>query len=376
MFGSHSKLQIADACLFAFKKRYIDKVSEPQSKPGRVGSAFHRFAEMYGEYCVRNGLQTDKDLIPELVKKAAYRGDWSGEAMGSDIYSEVLDLALRFGETHIFEPDKIISLEEKLPSGWNPEENEWPDPNLNDRHTFVGIIDRLELAEDPETIIIHDYKTSWSVDSQSDIESNPQLRRYAWLVNQEYPQFNNFKVRLDFIRHDIIREAEISIEEVKDAEEEIAAALNQLENIDEYEATPGKYCTFCGYSNMCPAFEDGQKIVIHNDKRAKKVAREILLLERRLRDRKDALKKYCVTGSVEVDGQEFGHIKSNSVGIKDTKEFRERLKSLDLNPDDYLRVKTRKLKSLIKDDEIKEDLEDLLVDKSYTSFRHRKAKGD
>lgn len=376
MYGSHSKLQLADACLFAFKKRYIDKVSEPQSRPGRVGSAFHRFAEMYGRHCMENGIQSDISVIPELVKKATYTGDWSGETMGSDIYSEVASLAERFGETHIFSPDTIISLEEKLPAGWDPDNNQWPEPNLNNRHTFVGIIDRLELDEDPETVIVHDYKTSWSVESQSQLEKDPQLRRYAWLVKQEYPQFNNFKIRLDFIRHDIIREAEIGIEAVEDAEEEIIAALNQLQNIDKFDATPGEYCSFCGYSNMCPAFEDKQQIVIHNENRAEKVAREILLLERRLRDRKEALKQFCVTGSVQVDGTEFGHLKSDSVGIKDIKEIRERLKSMEMDPDNYLYVKTRKLKSLLDSDEIHEELEDLLVDKSYTQFRHRKIKGD
>jgi len=93
LFASHSKLKMADSCLFVYKKCYIDKVKRSQSRPGRIGSGFHRFAYLYGSNCIKEGVQSNISIIPDLVKKAVYTGDFSGEVMGSDIYTVVLKLA-------------------------------------------------------------------------------------------------------------------------------------------------------------------------------------------------------------------------------------------------------------------------------------------
>jgi len=375
MYGSHSKLQLADDCLFAYKKKYLEKVDEPISSPGRVGSAFHRFTLLYGQHCIDNHLETDITVVPELVKKAVFTGDWQGEELGSNIYQEVLGLSLQFGETHVFQPERIISLEERFPSGWDPDKNLWPEPNLSHNHTFVGIIDRLELGDEPDTVVIHDYKTSWAVESQSQVEKDPQLRRYAWLVHQEYPQFKRFLVRLDYVRHNIIREAgPLTIDEVEDTEKEIISALNQLQGIKEFPATPGERCAYCGYSEICPAIEDNMKVIINGEDEAVKTAREILLLEKRLNDRKKALQMFTATGGkIQVDQTEFGYFRSESSDISNIREFLDRLlNELGEYAWDYLKVDARKLKTLLKNEQNMTMLRDLLVDKSYTTFRHRR----
>lgn len=367
MYFSTSKLDLEDACPAAYKFKYLDKSPEIPTIPLIIGRAAHAAAARYVKHLLQNNLQTDVTAMPAIVAAAAAEEGIPGQAM-----SDLAAIMETFAESHVFYPARIVGVEERLPEGFNPPDT-WPDPNLPNGHTFVGVIDLLE-AED-NVAVITDYKTEWSIRSQSEVEKDPQLRRYCWLVHEAYPQFEHFKVRLDFIRHGVIREAEFDLAEVERTGEEILARVERILKTKEFPARPGVGCGWCSYSERCPArkMPAGDIMAKTNEE----LAGEILLLEKQLADRKEILANRLVTqGPLVLNGVEFGHHFTESKRFGDARAFMEVLQEAGKDPWDFLSVDTTKGKKLLRDEKLAPKLEALLIDASYTRFGHRKLKGD
>ncbi len=371
MYASHTKLECAESCLYRYKRHYIDKAPEPPSWPILIGRATHAAIAAYTRHCIDTAAPTDLAAVPAIARQACFSGD---DAPGALALPEVTEILRTFAESHVITADTLIGLEERVPGTWRPPDS-WPDgPNLGDKHVFVGIIDRLDAGDDGYTAIITDYKTDWQVRSQADVERDVQLRRYAWLVRSEYPYFSTFKVRLDFVRHGIVREVEFGLDVVQETEQELIAAIDRLASLKTWPATPGEGCAICGFAAECPALKGDEIRACATPDDALKVAAQLIVLEKRVSELKEMLKAYCAqAGPVNVNGIQWGHIKTASQSIEDVKAFAERLQAAKLDPWGYLTADGRKLKSLLRKPELADALADLLVDKSYTTFRSKRA---
>lgn len=371
MYASHTKLECAEACLYRYKKCHIDKTPERPSWPLLIGRATHAAIAAYTRHCIDTSSATDLSAVPAIARQACFSGN---DAPGALALAEVADILRTFAESHIVTADSLIGLEERVPETWRPPDS-WPGrPNLADRHVFVGIIDRLDAGEDGYTAIITDYKTDWQVRSQVDVERDVQLRRYAWLVHSEYPYFRTFRVRLDFVRHAIVREVQFGVDVVLETEQELIAAVDRLASLKTWPATPGEGCAICGFAAECPALKSDEIRACATPEDALKVAAQLIVFERRAGELKEMLKAYCAqAGPVSINGVQWGHIRTVSQTVEDVKTFAERLQAAKLDPWSYLAADGRKLKTLLGKPELADALADLLVDKSYTTFRSKRA---
>ena len=372
MYASHSKLECFDSCPLRYKLRYLDKLPEERSMPLLIGGASHEVFARYGKHCMDSGVPTDVSVLPQIVREVVY-GD-SDSAGGAAIQAEVADITERFGETHLFNLDAIIGIEERFPSTWRPP-GQWPSgPNLGDRHVFVGIVDLLEIGDDGEAVIT-DYKTNWQVSSQADAESNPQLKRYCWLIHSEYPHFEKFIVNLDFVRHGIIRTVEYDLDVVEETEHDLLAAVDRLEATRAWPATPGSACAICGYTDRCPVLHQPGVSACGSEEEAEEMAGQLLVLGERIKALDNALKAWtAINGPIQVNGVELGHLPSESVGITDVRAVVEALQTAKIDPIDYISISSTVVKKLLRDKAIAPILEPFVVDKSYTSFRQRRAR--
>lgn len=370
MYASHSKLECAESCPARYKYRYIDKRMEKRSMPLIIGGAAHDVFARYAEHCLAQGVATDVEAVPGIVREVVY-GD-SDSAGGSQIQAEVAEIAERFAESHIFDASSIVGVEERLPSTWNPPDS-WPSgPNLGGKHVFLGIVDLLEA--DGSKAIITDYKTDWQVRAQGDVERDPQLRRYCWLISQEYPQFEEFEVRLDFVRHSIVRTVEFGLDVVKETEADLLAMVDRLAATREFPATPGQACAICGYTDACPALKGrlGDTTCANMDK-ATEIAEQILVHEKYVAELKESLKAWCgANGPVAVNGVEWAHTKCNSSGVSEVRALADALTAKGVDVWQYLNVDANSLKALLKKDPTKSLAQPFVVDKSYTMFKSRR----
>jgi len=79
-----------------------------------------------------------------------------------------------------------------------------------------------------------------------------------------------------------------------------------------------------------------------------------------------------VEGALVVGGQEFGHFESRSLK-PDVPAFIDLMKEVGQDPHPYINVDGRKLKTLLKDEQMRVEIEAISTESVSTSFRHKKA---
>lgn len=360
---SYSRLQLYENCPAAFKLRYIEELPEQRNEELAFGSLAHRVFAEYTRQCMARKLETDVTAMDAIVEGLFYADP--RDVVSSDRYAEMLDLARSFAASHTVGLATLAGVEE------------WIEAYVGDgRYLFRGIIDRLDFDFANEMAIITDYKTDWQVRSQSEVERDFQLAVYAWLVSREYPNmFREYRVRLDFVRWNVVREAVLRPGDLERVEGQILRLIMRAEADREFAPRPGHFCSWCGYAFRCPAVKSlpAEVRAIRDAEEARRVAAELAVLERQVAMRKEALKAWCkVAGPVEANGVTWGFFKSDSVGIADVDSFVSAMNELGLDPRPYLAVSAAPLKRLLADERAAEALKGLLVDRSRTEFRSRK----
>ncbi len=346
---SYSRLDLYNSCPLAFKRRYIERREEQRSAPLLIGSAFHAAAADYVAHLVEARLATDVTYDP--LPKARAKMEEEGNNLTPEEWTEVTELAERFADSFMMEPERYIE-HEKLQK-----------INCLD-YTWSGVMDLLETYT-ADTCRITDWKTDRALRSQADVERDFQLRVYAWMAHALF-QYDKVIARLWFTRFGVAREVEFGLADIEQAGREIAAQVATIEADTEFRPTPGSYCSWCSWADDCPAVSD-LPVLVRSDADAFRVGGEILVLEAQASERKDALKKWCtVNGAVEVGGEVFAHHESRSPKITDIGRF------IQLVPDApaYLNVDGRKLPGLVK--KMNGELDAILGENVSTSFKHKK----
>lgn len=358
---SYSKLNLFESCPAAFQKKYIEKLPEAPSDALAMGSLIHHIIATYNQHCLKKRLETDITAMPEIVSKCFYEKPWG---LTSDKYPEVLAMAERIAASHTVDPNTVVGIEE------------WVQKWLKGKtYLFRSIIDRLDIVGN--TVIITDYKTDHQLRTQADVEADFQLAVYAWQALNEYPQVNEFIVRLDFVRHDVVREATLDIGRVVMVENQVLGLIGQVEQAiskNKFPARPGHFCGWCGYSTICPAAQNIPADVqpCATPEEAKKLAEELLILERQVAVRKESLKQYCnKAGFVEVNGVAWGFHPVESRSVEDVEAFVKIMNEAGRDPRPFLAVSGTKAKKLYGMPE----LQPILVDKSSSRFDSKKVKG-
>lgn len=366
---SYSRLQLYENCPAAFRLKYIDWVPEQRSEELAFGSLAHRIFAEYTRQCAARKLETDVSAMDGIVERLFYADP--RDAVPSERFGEMVELARSFAAGHKADLATLAGVEE-----WIESELDAGYHKSHGQYLLRGIIDRLDFDHVNEVAIITDYKTDWQVRSQAEVERDFQLAVYAWLVSREYPGlFREYRVRLDFVRWGVVREAVLRPGDLARVERQILRQIMRVEADREFAPRPGHFCAWCGYAFRCPAVKSLPEEVraIQSAKEARRVAAELVVLERQVAMRKEALKAWCrVAGPVEANGITWGFFKSDSAGIVDVDSFVRIMNELGLDPRPYLAVSAMPLKGLLADEKAAEALAPLVVDKSRTEFRSKK----
>jgi hypothetical protein len=116
--------------------------------------------------------------------------------------------------------------------------------------------------------------------------------------------------RLDFVRFSHVVEAE---QDAKSCIQETVRRIkiggdkiSEFERKNEWNATPGYFCDWCGFAIRCPYSTD--IIRVRTMSQAIKVAGEVLALEARKDAQMKLLRSFCkIAGPVIVNGVRFGY---------------------------------------------------------------------
>ena len=245
---SHTALDTADRCEYMYYLKYVKYIKPfvPLSYPLVTGVAFHSLMEhMY------NAKDFSKEFLIRNWKKHFM---FSVESVGNmfsntEGYEEQLNYG--YGMIHKFYDfaKRENYLREPLDVEWN-----FCIPVKNDQGKDFDIIGKVDLLIPLESnkLGVVDFKTSWKVPSQEDIDKNKQLTIYDWAVKHELKVSETVPIMF-YSRKSEIRK---TVRTVADHEAIIQDFKNLVKLREKGEYTYNlKSCGWCDFQKHCKYYK-------------------------------------------------------------------------------------------------------------------------
>jgi putative RecB family exonuclease len=296
---SHSRLSTFEQCPLKFKYAYIDKIETEieDTVEAFLGSRVHDTLEkLYKDLKFQkiNTLQELLDFFNEEWKK-----NWNPSILiVKNEYDE--ENYRKMGEQFItdyhkryypFNQSKTIGLETKYTA------------DLGEGHTIHIRIDRLAMNNDMYEI--HDYKTSNSLPTQEDLDTDRQLAVYAYGIKKMYPDARKIKLIWHYLAFDKEMTSERTDEQLDDLKKDVLLLIKEIQHCREFPAKESPLCAYCQFQSICPKFkhlyslnekehneylqDDGVQLV----NKYASISEEIKLKQETLEEIKEALLQYA-----------------------------------------------------------------------------------
>lgn len=299
-----------------FSELYPGASSHAQAR----GTLLHLLACRVVAVCIDRGQQAyDPDAAKELMRELITE---STLAISAEEFDVLMGLAWKFAAEHVFDVANIVDLEEEY------------------RSEIAGVIvhgrpDVVEIAEQIATV--RDYKTSFVIDPEADMDGTFQGRLYAKLIFDAYPHVHTVRLAWEYVRWDAIRETLIARSDLPAIELYLDTLVKRIvasRDRDEWPAVPGSWCSICPAADECPLLlaerRDGAPTTAEM---AQAYADQTVTMEALVTLRKKQLRAWCDEhGPLEVGDMEFGFtVTSGSDRVIDKRELRDAMELVGLD---------------------------------------------
>ena len=122
--------------------------------------------------------------------------------------------------------------------------------------TIRGILDRME--EEPDGVVITDYKTGKAPPEQYAIPAFFALKIYALLIRKRTGR-TPVRLKLMYLNGPTVYEIPVTDQQLYATQRKLEAlwsAINRAILNGDFPTRPGKLCGWCQYQDICPAFAD------------------------------------------------------------------------------------------------------------------------
>jgi putative RecB family exonuclease len=252
---SNSKIGTYQQCPRKFKLQYIDKIPIPK---GAIN------VEALMGNCVHNSLRelyqkTNEGIITTLSDLQSFFSNQWNENIQEEIIIPKKGLTLEhfennglemlkqyFNRYFPFNQSLSIALEKKVQFSL-------------DEYEITGFIDRLAL-KNGNVYEIHDYKTSSSYPTITDIENDSQLSLYQIGVTSLYPNVEKVELIWHFLKFDSEISVTKTIEELDTIKQNTISWIRKILHDPYYPPNESPLCNWCLYEEFCPAKTHSAKI--------------------------------------------------------------------------------------------------------------------
>jgi putative RecB family exonuclease len=262
---SISRIGTFEDCRLRYKYQYVDHLkADKETIEAFMGSRAHEaLAELYG--FVKNGVVKPgdwllaryddlwgKNLTPAVkVVRSDYTEDdyrRKGRKCLDDYYGEYAP----FDQAKVVATEKEISF--KLKDG-------------NVEISFRGIIDRLDWNDKEKIYEIHDYKTSGSLPTQADADTDNQLGLYHIAVRSLWPDIDRVKLIWHYLLFNKRIESSRTQEKLAELEKAMILKVKEIEACTDYPPKKSALCDWCGFQDICPEWKhpDAMKKLPENE---------------------------------------------------------------------------------------------------------------
>lgn len=304
---SHSREEAFHNCPHHFKARYLLGLPPLATVSGDTGTIVHKIISDTLLCCLN--ANTNSDIIYAKERASA---DTASEDY--QVREDVIDIIDYYCNHYRFEPSQIVGIELPLAIDWdgNAQQIE-QDVELSTVPGFRGILDLVLYYVDPNTgtkvLDVRDWKTGFipprfkqrNEDGTYELESDHQMYRYAYLAYKAFPQAEEIRLTLEFLR--LKRTYPIHLDRDRLLNETWPNILKSKKEIEEamakdsFAATPSSQCGFCQpQAYGCPHLHTpAQPLMPKNREEAEKLAKEAMLYESAAAERLAWLERYCNT---------------------------------------------------------------------------------
>ncbi len=326
----NSQLRLLPECGHAYAEQYVRGV-EPLPVPSLHGGQNVHAA-------IRAAVHEIVSGSPFLnIHEITYRVVRGGDAEYFDALQVLTLFQESLAEDFTIDPKGVFLAEERLETELEVR---------GEPVTFFGTPDMVERTG-AHRCRITDFKTHWHPLPREVFDADVQLPRYALLVAARYPAFTEFELVMRFVRYKnnyhthVLTAADLG--QVRENLVQQIATVRDAEARGQFEATPGSWCSLCGFHHTCPVIrrlrEGGiDELSIDNDERARTIAGELIALDAWATATKDRLRRYLdehPKGFVAVAGGSYGYGPVNEREIYGP-ELKRALTAEGVEPPDHL----------------------------------------
>ncbi len=122
--------------------------------------------------------------------------------------------------------------------------------------TIRGILDRME--EEPDGVVITDYKTGKAPPERYAIPAFFALKIYALLIRKRTGR-TPVRLKLMYLNGPTVYEIPVTDQQLDATQRKLEAlwsAINRAILNEDFPTRPGRLCDWCQYKDICPAFAD------------------------------------------------------------------------------------------------------------------------
>ncbi len=250
---SHSRLSTFEQCPRKYKFKYVERfdTGDRVSVESFLGKIVHQALERLYELVTYGKIWSEEELLKfyddswekqkpiELVirdddlNEDHFRD--RGRKMLSDYYQAY----------HPFDQDRTVALERNVVF------------NLDDdgKYRIRGIIDRLAVKPDG-TLVIYDYKTARTIQSQVNLDEDRQLALYQIAVKQLWPDRDKIELVWHYLAIPEKRtseRADVDLDKLVDETIRLIREIEQARIDDNFPTKETRLCSWCEYMSFCPA---------------------------------------------------------------------------------------------------------------------------
>jgi len=248
---SHSRISAFEQCPLKFKFAYLEEVETEMegSVEAFMGSRVHDALEK-----LYKDLKFQKlDSLHELLD--FYNSEWEKN------WNERIRLVRKD-----YEPENFKKMGEKFIRDYYHRYKPFDQARtvglemqvvikLDDKGEFVvqGFIDRLASPEEG-VYEIHDYKTSNSLPTTDDLDTDRQLALYSLAVNEMFQDCRKVNLIWHYLAFDKEFRSERSEEQLRALKQEVINSIKQIESTKDFQPKESRLCSWCDFREICPRF--------------------------------------------------------------------------------------------------------------------------
>lgn len=293
---SFSRLERFEACPWAYKKTFLDKVPRVENEALITGRTLHDTIADYLKRLIARNLQTD--------------WEWARAQDFLDVPDDVPEVWERFYNSFVLPPMEAPGVELQLAFDRN-----WkPTKYFGDEAYFRLVVDLTYLQSG--LAVVQDWKSNRQVPET--VAKNLQLCIYGWGVRQAlYPDAQEVLLRLHFLRYGAEREILLAPGDLDTVPQELETKIAQIEAEKAFTPRPGSFCGMCGVTAHCPVMAQAlvpvEVMAPATREQAEKAAALLLAMEAMDKALKERLKEWVrVNGPIYVGDMVYGPSLSTS----------------------------------------------------------------